>query len=277
MLADLQDELLDPGVELARVGIQPAQSGQGVLALLLLAQSGVRELIAVRQGLADGRPEVLFLDRLVLGQPDRDHVHHRLAFGHVLRRAAGGVARQRLQFLQQVLDLAVLTAQHRDRVVVVIGVPDLGRLEAPLAHRGAHLPVGRDPGRQPGQHGFPARRVLVRRVGQVLAAGQQVAAPGHFLVRDRIAAVRGHAGGDHVRLPGGNAQLPPGRLVVQAVVEQLPDLFPGGHPHLPDAELRRDATGPHSPGSARSNLVPRRLRITGFPSTRAGSPGRTPA
>jgi hypothetical protein len=75
MLADLEDELLDMLVKLPGIRVQPAQFGEGVLALLLLLQGGVRVLVAVRQGFADGRPEVLFLDRLVLGQPGRDHVH----------------------------------------------------------------------------------------------------------------------------------------------------------------------------------------------------------
>ena len=74
------------------------------------------------------------------------------------------------------------------------------------------------------------RRVVVRRIGQQLV-GPARRAPVVILGGWFVAGVGRTPGRDQVGLPGRDAQPPRGVLVAEPGVEQILDLFPGGHGH----------------------------------------------
>src|ERR1700761_9407757 len=73
-------------------------------------------------------------------------------------------------------------------------------------------------------------RVVVRRIGQQLV-GPARRTPVVILGRGFVAGVGRASGGDQVGLTGRDAQLPGGLFVAEPCVQQLLDLFPGGHGH----------------------------------------------
>jgi len=128
--------------------------------LLVLHTHAVGEGVAVGQHPPHHRPQVPLFGRDVPGHQLGDHVDDQLPRVHLGGRAPLAVAGQRGELLLQHVDLVVVAAEHRDGVVLVVGVLRLRRAGITTGLGLLHRLVPRRPLPQPASDDVAGRRVL---------------------------------------------------------------------------------------------------------------------
>jgi hypothetical protein len=125
---ELGEELL----ELRGAGVELVELVEHLLALVLLADRGVGQLVTVGQVLAHGGPEVHLLDGLVLGLLDDELLRELLALGQLLPGDLALPYGAQLKLGKHLLHLGVVPGQDFEcvrHVLVLLSIP--GRARSP--------------------------------------------------------------------------------------------------------------------------------------------------